>query len=297
MIAVPETTTLLLAHRSPMDLAATLGYLAARAVPGVEALHDGAYQRVVVAPHGPALVTVDPAGSGSDAVACRVRLADERDLAAVVARVRHLLDLDADPLRIDDALAADPALHPLVMARPGLRSPGSVDGFELAVRAVVGQQISVAAARTVLGRLTATHGRPAFPDEPWRCFPDAPTIAALDPAVLPLPRARARPLVGLATSVASGALDLGPDADREAARRALVALPGIGPWTADYVRMRALGDADVLLVGDLGVVRAAAALGTVLTGGRPDWAPWRSYASHHLWASLGGSAPATSGPR
>ena len=228
----------------------------------------------------PALVTLAP---GAGHVSCRARLADVRDLVTVTARVRRLLDLDADPVTVDGALGADPALAQLINKRPGLRSPGAVDGFELAVRAVVGQQISVAAARTVLGRLVAEHGTPA-PDG-WLRFPDADRVADLDPATLPLPRARGRPIVALARACADGTLTLDPGVDRADERTRLLALPGIGPWTADYLRLRALGDPDVLLDGDLGVRRSAQALGVELTGGRLDWAPWRSYVTHHLWAA------------
>ena len=285
-IAEPGTITLQMPYRTPMDLDTTLSYLAARAIPGVETYADGVYTRVIDAPHGPALITL-PIGSAIDgAVPCRVRLTDQRDLVAVVARVRRLLDLDADPQAVDAALSLDPILAPLVAKHPGLRSPGAVNGFEMAVRAVVGQQISVAGARTVLARLAAEHGRAAFADEGWRVFPDAATIAALDPALLPMPRARGRTLVALATLVADGGVTLDPGADRDAARQALTSVPGIGAWTADYVRMRALADPDVLLVGDLGIAKAVTALGADLGGGRPDWGPWRSYASHHLWSSL-----------
>lgn len=282
----PGAIELRLAYRAPMDLSATRDFLAARAIPGVEAVADGAYSRVIDAPHGPALITLPVVPATSGVVRCRFRLTDQRDLVAVVARVRRLLDLDADPQAVDTALSADPALAPLIAQRPGLRSPGAVDGFEMAIRAVVGQQISVARTRTVLGRLIDEHGRAAFAGEPWRVFPDAPTIAAIAPESLPMPRARGRALVALASSVADGRLALDPGADRDATRQALLALPGIGPWTADYLRMRALADPDVLLVGDLGIVRAAVALSVDLDNQRPDWAPWRSYASHHLWRSL-----------
>jgi AraC family transcriptional regulator of adaptative response / DNA-3-methyladenine glycosylase II len=278
--------TLRLPYRAPMDLDATLDYLAGRAIPGVEASTGGTYSRVVDAPHGPALITVSSGAAGEPAVCCRVRLTDQRDLVAVVARARRLLDLDADPVAVDAALSVDPVLEPLVGKHPGRRSPGAVDGFELAVRAVIGQQISVSGARTVLGRLVSAHGRVAFVGEPWRVFPDAATLAAIDPATLPMPRARGRTLVALAATVAAGDLALNPGADRERTRATLMSLPGIGAWTADYVRMRALADPDVLLTGDLAIVRAAAAAGVTLDRGRPDWAPWRSYASHQLWASV-----------
>lgn len=278
--------TLRLPYRAPMDLDATLDYLAGRAIPGVEAFTGGTYSRVVDAPHGPALITVSSGTAGEPAVSCQARLTDQRDLVAVVARVRRLLDLDADPVAVDAALSVDPVLEPLVGKHPGRRSPGAVDGFELAVRAVIGQQISVSGARTVLGRLVSAHGRVAFAGEPWRVFPDAATLAGIDPSTLPMPRARGRTLVALAATVAAGDLALNPGADRERVRATLMSLPGIGAWTADYVRMRALADPDVLLTGDLAIVRAAAAVGATLDRGRPDWAPWRSYASHQLWATL-----------
>jgi len=279
----PGTIALRLAHRAPMDLGATLDFLGTRAVPGVESYVDGVYTRTLRAPGGPALVSCSP---GEGAVACRVRLTDQRDLVAVVSRVRRLLDLDADPVAVDDLLGRDPALAPLVSKRPGLRSPGAVDGFEMAVRAVIGQQISVAGARTLLGRLAAAHGRIAFDGEPWLLFPSAAEGTAIDPASLPMPRARAATLLALAHAVADGALTLDTGADRAGERAVLLALPGIGPWTADYLRMRALADPDVLLARDLGVAKSAAALGIDLDGGHHDWAPWRSYATHHLWAAL-----------
>jgi AraC family transcriptional regulator, regulatory protein of adaptative response / DNA-3-methyladenine glycosylase II len=282
--------TLRLPYRAPMDLDRTLGFLAARAVDGLEDVTLGAdgqvsaYARALHAPHGPALVTVSPTKS---AVSCAVELTDHRDLVAVVSRVRRLLDLDADPVAVDAAFAAEPALRPLVEARPGLRSPGTVDGFELAVRALVGQQISVTGAATVLGRIAAEHGSSiTLGGRDWRLFPTAKALAAADPATLPMPRARGRAVVALAAAVDAGEIDLDPSADRVATRAALLALPGVGRWTADYIAMRALADPDVLMSADLGARRAAAALGIDIAGGRADWAPWRSYATHHLWASL-----------
>ena len=281
--AAPEqgTIALRLPYRESMDLAATLGFLAARAVPGVEDADANGYSRTVRAPHGAALVTLT-AGEGH--VACRLQLADQRDLVTVVARVRRLLDLDADPQAVDAVLGADPQLSPLVAKHPGLRSPGAVDGLEMAVRAVVGQQVSVRGARTVLGWLAATLGDPVF--ETWRLFPSAEALADAAPDAFPMPRARAATIRALAGEIASGRLLLDPGADRTEARATLLALRGIGPWTVDYLRMRALGDPDVLLGGDLGIREAAGRSGIEVTGGRPDWAPWRSYATHHLWASL-----------
>jgi AraC family transcriptional regulator, regulatory protein of adaptative response / DNA-3-methyladenine glycosylase II len=291
------TLTLRLPYREPMDVNQTLRFLAARAIPDVEECTLGseggvaAYLRVLRAPHGPALITVRSAGA---TLLCTVELADHRDLVAVVSRVRRLLDLDADPAAVDASLTADPALAALIRARPGLRSPGGVDGFELAIRALVGQQISLAGAAAVLGRIAAAHGAAVtIGDQVRRAFPTASKLAEADPATLPMPRSRAAAVHALAAAVAGGDLDLDPGADRVATRAALLRLPGVGPWTADYVAMRALADPDVLMSGDLGARRAAAALGIDLADGRPAWAPWRSYAAHHLWASL---APADTGP-
>jgi AraC family transcriptional regulator of adaptative response / DNA-3-methyladenine glycosylase II len=272
----------LLAHAAPMDLAATLGFLGRRAIPGVESYEAGTYTRTIRAPGGPARVGVSAADGG---VACEVELMDERDLPVVIARLRRLLDLDAHPSAVDAVLGTDPVLGALVSARPGLRAPAVVDGFELAIRAIVGQQISVSGASTILGRIAAEHGSPVFEGPAWRLFPSAARLAAIDPASLPMPRARARTVVAIAEACAAGDLRLEPEGDRAREHAALLALPGIGPWTADYIAMRALGDHDVLLATDLGVRRSAAALGIDLADGRPRWAPWRSYATHHLWAA------------
>lgn len=269
--AEPGAITLRLPYREPMDLAATLDFLAMRAIPGVETVDDDGLSRLLRAPGGPARVVVS---DGAGAVTCRVTLTDTRDLVSVVARVRRWLDLDADPVAVDTGLGA------LAAARPGLRSPGAVDGFELAVRAIVGQQVSVAGARTTLGKIAAAHGDAALDGT---LFPIADTLAELDPAVLPMPRSRGRTLTALAKSVAAGDLDLDPGADRDETRTRLLDLPGIGAWTAGYIAMRALGDPDVLLDTDLAVRKTAATRGIDLTDHRPDWAPWRSYATHHLW--------------
>ena len=280
--AEPGTIALRLPYREPMSLASTLEFLGARAIPGSEELASGRYTRVLRAPGGPAMITVATAGDG--AVDCRVRLTDQRDLVSVVARVRRLLDLDSDPQAVDALLGADPDLAPWIAKRPGLRSPGAVDGAEMAARAIVGQQVSVAGARTVLGRIVAAYGEPVF--EGWHLFPSAETLAEIDPAALPMPRARGASLAGVAAAIADRSIELDAGADRSDVRAALLALPGIGPWTADYLGMRALGDPDVLLSTDLGVRHAVRDLGVDLADGRPDWAPWRSYASHHLWATL-----------
>jgi len=279
--AVRQSSIVLrLPYRAPMDLDATLAFLGERAIPGVESYDGQTFSRVFRAAGGPVLVGLS---AGDGAVTCRVSLADHADLVSVVARVRRLLDLDADPAAVDTVLAADRVLAPLVRKHPGLRAPGAVDGFEMAVRAVIGQQISVRGARTLLGRIAASHGD-AF--DVHHLFPSAERFAAIDPASLPMPRARSATLLALARACASGELTLDPGADRERERAALLDVPGIGPWTADYLLMRAMGDPDVLLASDLGVRKAAETLGLDLTGGRPEWAPWRSYATFHLWSSL-----------
>ncbi|MEP6599291.1 MAG: AlkA N-terminal domain-containing protein [Actinomycetota bacterium] len=281
---VPGVLVLRLPYREPMDVTATLDFLGARAIPGVESYDGTSLRRVLALPGGAALAELERGAAGF--VHCRLRLGDQRDLTAGVARLRRLLDLDADPTAVDAVLGDDAQLAALVHKRPGLRSPGSVDGFEMAVRAIVGQQISVRGARTILGRLTATWGTVAFDGEPWRCFPTAEEFAAADPQDLPMPRRRAATLHAVAAAMTSGELVLDPGADRDATRATLLALPGVGPWTADYLRMRALSDPDVALVDDLGVRNAARSLEIEISNGRPDWAPWRSYATHHLWATL-----------
>jgi AraC family transcriptional regulator of adaptative response / DNA-3-methyladenine glycosylase II len=216
-------------------------------------------------------------------------------VTAAVQRCRRLLDLDADPEAVTAHLSADPVLGQLATACPGRRSPGSVDGDELAIRAVLGQQVSVAAARLLCARLVAAYGKPLpVPSGTLtHCFPDVATLAGADPAtlakdVLHAPRSRADTLVGLATALAAGDVVLHPGADRDRETARLLALPGIGPWTAGYIRMRALSDPDAFLPTDAGVIRALRQLGhpDVSAEGPDSWRPWRSYAVHHLWATL-----------
>lgn len=279
-----------LAYREPFASAELFRFLAGRAVPGVEAGDVTSYRRTLTLPHGGGTVRLD-AGDGH--IDCTLRLDDLRDLGSAVARSRRLLDLDADPTAIDDQLGADPVLGPLVTARPGLRMPGCVDGAEVALRTVLGQRVSVAGARTVAARLAARHGERLEPpvDGLTLRFPSAAALAEVDPATLPMPRARAETFVRLARALAEGTVVLDPGVDREQTAARLLALPGIGPWTVAYIQARVLGDPDTFLPTDLGVRRALRRLG------RPDgpaaaaelagrWRPWRSYALHHLWASL-----------
>lgn len=282
--------TVRLACREPFESSLMFGFLGARAVAGVEHFDGTTYQRSLRLANGAGVVALTP---GPSSVSCTLRLDDLADVQAAVQRCRRLLDLDADPTTVDGHLAADPLLAPLVHKRPGLRSPGHPDGAELLVRAVLGQQVSVRGARTLAGRLVTSAGDPLPTAEGpiTHLFPSAAQIAALDPATLPMPVARARSLVEVCGRLADGQLMLDAGSDRPAVLRTLLALPGIGPWTAGYVAMRALGDPDVFLATDLGVRHALAALGV---GGTPRhaaavaerWSPWRSYALHHLWATL-----------
>ena len=298
----PGTIRLRLPYRPPIDLPRMLGFVAARAIPGVEEVRDGAYSRTLSLPNGLGVATLRPPaarGGGRQPrrlahyVDCELILDDLRDLSPAVQRCRRLLDLDADPEAVAAFLSGDELLGPLVAACPGRRVPGHVDGNELAVRAVLGQQVSVAAARRLGARLAAQYGKPLEnPAGPLtHCFPAAATLAEADPAGLPMPRARARTLVRLAAALASGTVCLDPGAERDRAHAQLLAMDGIGPWTAGYIRMRALSDPDVFLPGDAGVRRALASLGAdaghrSAARAAQSWRPWRSYAVQHLWASL-----------
>ncbi|MGD0875094.1 MAG: AlkA N-terminal domain-containing protein [Acidimicrobiales bacterium] len=290
--AAPGTVVLRLAYRSPIQPARLFGFLAARAVPGVEEGDLGHYRRTLSLPNGSGVAEVSSGSGAPGYLHCVLALDDVRDLTAAVGRLRRLLDLDADPVAVVQALGSDPVLGPSVTAMPGLRTPGHVDGGELALRAVLGQQVSVAGARTVAGRLAAEHGR-SLPDTfgSLTClFPSAAAIAALSPKQLPMPASRARAVLGLASALASGEVVLDAGADRDAVAERLAAIEGIGPWTVAYIRLRALGDPDAFLPGDLGVRRALEARG--LPGDARSaasmaeaWRPWRSYALQYLWSS------------
>ncbi len=293
---------LALAVRQPFDGARLFDFLRARAVPLVEETGPGWYSRTLRLPRGTGRLRLDLDETPADGrVRLSLVLADLRDLGPAVERTRRLLDADCDPEAVDALLGADPLLAPLVRQHPGLRVPGHVDGDELAVRAVLGQQVSVARARAMAADLAATHGEPL--DDGGRLFPSAVTLAELDPGDLPMPRVRARALVTLCRALSQGDVRLDRGADRDEVRDSLLAVPGIGPWTAGYVAQRALGDPDVFLAGDVGVRVGLGTLGvdpgeTVALTER--WRPWRSYAQMHLWtlaASSPRSAPRTPGAR
>ena len=284
-----DTVTVRLAYRRPFAAEPALRFLARRAVPGVEH-HDagGTYTRALNLPHGEGVVALTPADGH---VRAALRLSDLRDLTAAVSRCRRLLDLDADAVAVDEALSADPILRPLVAATPGRRVVGAVDGGEIAIRGLLGQQISVAAARTHAARLVARYGKPLTTpvDGVTHLFPDMSTLAAADPASMGLPRRRSVAIIGVAAAVAGGEVTLDSGAEPGTTRAAFGSLPGVGPWTTEYVAMRALRDPDAFPGSDLALRRAADGLG--IGAGDLDrhaarWRPWRAYAAEHLWASL-----------
>ena len=282
------TVTMRLAVRTPFAADALLSFLRDHAVPGVETAGEGWFARTLTLPHGSGTVRLDLARA-TTFVPATFALSDLRDLGAAVERARRLLDADCDPDAVGEFFAGDPVIGPLVTATPGLRVPGCVDGAELAVRTVVGQQVSVAGASTVLGRIVAEHGTPIETAVPGltHLFPSMETIAAIDPERLPMPRARGRSVTGVAAALAGGELALDRGADRAAVRTQMLDLPGIGPWTADYVALRALGHPDVFLPTDVGIRRA---LGARVID--PEaWRPWSSYALVHLWHTLGLETP------
>ncbi|MGY1841223.1 MULTISPECIES: AlkA N-terminal domain-containing protein [unclassified Modestobacter] len=282
----PGRLTLRLAARAPFAADEVLLFLGAHATPGLEEWDGTTFSRVLALPRGPAVVRLSPAPDGGPAVTAQLRLTDLRDLGTAVSRCRRLLDLDADPAAVDELLGADPALAPLVATAPGRRVPTSPDAAELAVRAVLGQQVSVAGARTLTARLVAAAGRPLA--EPvgtlTHAFPTAEALAAADLSAVGLTGARRRTVTTLATALADGTVALGPGVDRREAERALLALPGIGPWTAALVGLRGLADPDVWLPGDLALRRSLATLGSSDADAATRWRPWRSYAVMHLWA-------------
>jgi AraC family transcriptional regulator of adaptative response / DNA-3-methyladenine glycosylase II len=223
-----------------------------------------------------------------DHVHCTLQLQDNRDLTVAIARARRMLDLDADPVAVDALLSEDPALHPLVRKAPGRRVPRTVDEHELAVRAVLGQQVSTAAARTHAGRLVQALGDPV--DDPGggltHLFPCCEAL--VDPAHLAMPVARQQTVLRLARALADGEVDLAPGADRQRARAQLAQIKGIGPWAVETIAMRALGDPDAFLATDLGVLQLAPTIGlpsgAALLARAERWRPWRAYAVQHLWA-------------
>lgn len=303
----PGELTLHLPARQPFAGGDLLAFLGRRAIAGVERYDGEAYERTLRLPHGDGIVILRATPSG---LRCRLRLQDVRDLTPALQRCRRLADLDADPVGIARVLATDPMLAPLVRQRPGLRVAGTVDGVEIAVRAVLGQQITVAAARTLAGRLVETAGdrvalvgRDPVPrttggdrggltgtdpmaPAPCRHFPKpAAIIGAVD--AMGMPARRRDTLRHLATALDSGAITLDEGCDVRASVDALAAIPGIGPWTTGYIAMRALGDPDAYPVRDAAVRHALTGRDVTArdnTAVAERWRPWRAYAVAHLWA-------------
>lgn len=283
--------TLRLPYRAPLAAAQLWNFLAGRAIAGIEATHGDTYRRTITLPHGPAIIALhQPLDKTATTVNCTLHLTELRDLTTAVRRCRRLLDLDADPHAVSQTLGADPALADVVAASPGLRVPGACDPAEYAVRAVIGQQISVAAARTVTVRIASRYGTPLeHPDgELTHTFPTPQALAGADPSDLPMTAARKRTLISLCTALSDGTVNFDVASDPTDVMAELVRLPGIGPWTAGYIAMRGLGAPDVFLETDLGVLRGARALGLPdqprqLLVHAERWRPWRSYAVLHLW--------------
>jgi AraC family transcriptional regulator of adaptative response / DNA-3-methyladenine glycosylase II len=289
-----------LAYRAPYDWAEMIGFLAARAIPGVEAVSPDRYARTLAVGGAVGQVIVRPASG--DALQAEIRLTRLDALPSVIARVRRVFDLSADPVLIGEQLAKDPALAPLVAARPGLRAPGAWEGFELAVRAILGQQVTVGQARALAARLAEAFGEPL--DDPasasaglTRLFPHPEVLASERPdggdiAAIGMPRARAAAIQGLARAALADPALFSPRADLDAAIAALTALPGVGEWTAQYIALRALREPDAFPHGDVALARAlpGATVGrranpAELLGRAEAWRPWRAYAAQHLWAA------------
>jgi AraC family transcriptional regulator, regulatory protein of adaptative response / DNA-3-methyladenine glycosylase II len=289
-VASSGAVSLRLPVRTPFAYEGVFGHLAATAVPGCEEVRDNTYRRTLRLPNGVGVVSLTPA---PDHVRCLLVLDDFRDLTTAIARCRRLLDLDADPEAVIEVLSSDPVLSPVVAKAPGQRIPRTVDEAELAVRAVLGQQVSTKAARTHAARLVSIYGQPVH--DPGgaltHTFPSVDQLADIDPAHLAVPESRRRTLSALIAGLADGSVVLDAGCDWDAARTQLLAIPGIGLWTAEVIAMRGLGDPDAFPISDLGLRLAAKQLGLPaepqeLTARSSPWRPWRSYATQHLWTTL-----------
>ena len=276
--------------RAPFAFEGLFGHLAATAVPGLEEVRDGAYRRTLKLPSGNGIVSLTP---HPDHVRCGLVLDDLKDLATAIARCRRLLDLDADPEAVVDALSDDPVLATVVSKAPGQRIPRTVDEQELALRVVIGQQVSTKAARTHTRRLVEAFGSPVYDPNGAlsHTFPSAERLSEIHPGALAFPKSRQRTFLTLTRALADGEVSLDTGCDWNRARDQLLAIRGIGPWTAEVIAMRGLGDPDAFPASDLGVLVAAKQLGLPaeargLTEYSTRWRPWRAYATQHLWTAL-----------
>ncbi|MDP3854351.1 AlkA N-terminal domain-containing protein [Phenylobacterium sp.] len=286
--------TIKLPYRAPYDWQAMLAFLTARAIPGVEVVANGRYARTLTVGDARGVVMVEP-GEGAY-LKVTLRFPKVQAWPAIIAKVRRVFDLAADPAIIEAHLSEDPDLAPLVAARPGLRAPGAWDGFELSVRAVLGQQITVHAARQLAGKISAAYGEPLLDEAANKMgltqfFPTPERLAMVDVETLAMPRARGRALVGLAAAAAADPDLFGTRRSLDEAVAALRALPGIGEWTAQYIAMRALREPDAFPSTDIGLMRALETPDGVrptpveLLARAERWRPWRAYAASHLWAA------------
>jgi AraC family transcriptional regulator of adaptative response / DNA-3-methyladenine glycosylase II len=283
-----------LPYKPPYDWDAIVRFLTDRAIPGVERVEASRYARTLAIDGTCGVVVVTPRDDG--ALQAEIHFPKLQALPAVIARIRRVFDLSADPTLIGAHLSQDPALAPLVAARPGLRAPGAWDGFELAVRAILGQQITVSAARGLAAKLVANYGEAV--SDPiaaglglTHAFPSPERLIGQDIAALGMPRARGAALEGLARTVAADPAIFTPRADLDSAIAALKALPGVGEWTAQYIALRELREPDAFPGADIGLMRAMADEAGVrptaeqLLARSEAWRPWRAYAAQHLWAA------------
>jgi AraC family transcriptional regulator of adaptative response / DNA-3-methyladenine glycosylase II len=289
-----------LGYRPPYDWEAVLSFLRARAIPGVEVVASGRYARTIAMGDERGVLVVEPAPG--NCLKATVRFPNLKNLPAIIARVRRVFDLAADPLAIGAHLGQDPVLAPLVAARPGLRVPGAWDGFELAVRAILGQQITVPAATRLAGKLASTYGEKiadsaALDQGLTHVFPTPRRLVGVDLAAIGMPRARQMALSALAAAVVADPLIFGLRRSLEEAIAQLRSLAGVGEWTAQYIAMRELREPDAFPAADIGLMRAM----RNRRGVRPSpaellaraerWRPWRAYAALHLWASEAQASP------
>ena len=289
--AAPDGELILeLPYRAPLDWPGLVGFLAPRAIPGVEVVSPDSYRRTVSLSGSTGELEVRPR-SDRPCLELRLRLPNSRQLLNLVNRVRRLFDLGADPVEINSVLETDPHLRPLVRKRPGLRVPGAWEGFELAVRAILGQQVTVKGATTLAGRLVERFGTPLASqtvDGLKALFPTPEVLADAESETIGMPKTRATAIRRLAAAVVDGSINFDPAGDIEESTTRLTHLPGVGDWTAQYIAMRALGEPDAFPTSDLGLLKAASTDEHRLTPARlrkraEAWRPWRAYAAMHLW--------------
>jgi AraC family transcriptional regulator of adaptative response / DNA-3-methyladenine glycosylase II len=280
-----------LSYRPPLAVDALFAFLAARAIPGVEAVNGLEYRRVVQTRSGDAVLRLRPVPGSPLEIELSVETATSDEVGGFVAHARRLLDLDADPVAIDAALAADDVLRPSVIAHPGMRLPGAFDGFASTVLAILAQGVTLALARTLAGRIAHEHGRAVDVGDPGlvRLFPGPDVLATADLSAIGQTGRRAATIRAVAAAVANGGLELSATVDPVATLATLRAIPGIGPWTTGYVGLRVFGDRDAFPPGDAAVRAAFRRLGlpadpASIAARAERWRPWRAYALAHVWS-------------